>query len=46
MRGRDVIKLLKADGWYEVNQIGSHKQFRHPTKKRRVTCRIRTGTYR
>jgi predicted RNA binding protein YcfA (HicA-like mRNA interferase family) len=24
-------------GWYEVNQVGSHKQFKHPTKKDRVT---------
>ena len=37
MHSRDVIKLLKADGWYEVNQVGSHKQFKHPTKKGRVT---------
>jgi predicted RNA binding protein YcfA (HicA-like mRNA interferase family) len=37
MHSRDVIKLLKADGWYEVNRVGSHKQFRHPTKKGRVT---------
>lgn len=25
------------DGWYEVNQVGSHKQFKHATKKGRVT---------
>ena len=37
MRSRDVIKELKNDGWYEVNQAGSHKQFKHPTKKGRVT---------
>jgi predicted RNA binding protein YcfA (HicA-like mRNA interferase family) len=24
---------VEADGWYEVNQIGSHKQFKDPTKK-------------
>ena len=34
---RDVIRELKRDGWYEVNQVGSHKQFKHPTKKGRVT---------
>jgi predicted RNA binding protein YcfA (HicA-like mRNA interferase family) len=32
-----VIKLLKMDGWHEVNQVGSHKQFKHPKKKGRVT---------
>jgi predicted RNA binding protein YcfA (HicA-like mRNA interferase family) len=37
MHSRDVIRELKNDGWYEVNQVGSHKQFKHPTKKGRVT---------
>ena len=37
MNSREVIKKLRKDGWYEVNQVGSHKQFKHPTKKGRVT---------
>jgi predicted RNA binding protein YcfA (HicA-like mRNA interferase family) len=37
MKSRDVIKKIEADGWYEVGQSGSHKQFRHLTKKGRVT---------
>ena len=37
MNSRDVIKALRKDGWYEVSQVGSHKQFKHPTKKGRVT---------
>jgi predicted RNA binding protein YcfA (HicA-like mRNA interferase family) len=37
MDSRDVIKQLKKDGWYEVNHVGSHKQFKHPTKTGRVT---------
>jgi predicted RNA binding protein YcfA (HicA-like mRNA interferase family) len=37
MNGRDVLKALLRDGWYEVNQVGSHKQFKHPTKNGRVT---------
>lgn len=36
---REVIKMLKADGWYEVNAIGSHHQFKHPTKKGRTTIK-------
>lgn len=36
---REVIKILKADGWYEVNCVGSHHQFKHPTKKGRVTVK-------
>ena len=34
---KEVIDLLKADGWYLVAQRGSHRQFKHPTKKGRVT---------
>ena len=34
---KEVIDLLKADGWYLVAQKGSHRQFKHPTKKGRVT---------
>jgi hypothetical protein len=34
MRSRDVIKLLRADGWYEVNQVGSHKQFQASDEER------------
>lgn len=37
MHSRDLIKQLKKDGWYEVNQVGSHVQFKHPTKMGRVT---------
>ncbi len=28
---REVIQALKADGWFEVNTVGSHHQFKHPT---------------
>jgi len=37
VNSRDLIRELKKDGWYEVNQVGSHKQFKHSTKKGRVT---------
>ena len=36
---REVVKLLKADGWYEVNVVGSHHQFKHPFKKGRTTVK-------
>jgi predicted RNA binding protein YcfA (HicA-like mRNA interferase family) len=36
---REVIQLLRADGWYEVNTEGSHRQFKHPTKKGRTTVK-------
>jgi predicted RNA binding protein YcfA (HicA-like mRNA interferase family) len=34
---RDIIKALKDDGWTQVDKQGSHVQFKHPTKKGRVT---------
>jgi len=34
---REVLDLLRRDGWYQVAQEGSHRQFKHPTKKGRVT---------
>jgi predicted RNA binding protein YcfA (HicA-like mRNA interferase family) len=37
MNSREVTSRLRRDGWYEVNQVGSHKQFKHPTKRSRVT---------
>jgi predicted RNA binding protein YcfA (HicA-like mRNA interferase family) len=37
MNSRDVIRTLQDDGWFEVAHEGSHKQFKHSTKKGRVT---------
>jgi predicted RNA binding protein YcfA (HicA-like mRNA interferase family) len=37
MNSRDVMKVLKEDGWEVVNIRGSHHQFKHPTKTGRVT---------
>ncbi len=37
MHSREVIKRLKADGWFQVAQEGDHLQFRHPNKPGRVT---------
>lgn len=34
---REVMKILKEDGWYEVGCDGDHHQFKHPQKKGRVT---------
>lgn len=36
---REVIKLLLKDGWYEVDVTGSHRQFKHPAKRGRVTVK-------
>ncbi len=34
---KDVIRLIETDGWYQVRQKGSHRQFKHPTKQGTVT---------
>lgn len=34
---REVIGILKKDGWYEVACVGDHHQFKHSIKKGRVT---------
>jgi predicted RNA binding protein YcfA (HicA-like mRNA interferase family) len=33
----EVLRLLIDDGWYLIDQKGSHRQFKHPTKKGKVT---------
>ncbi|WP_212721738.1 MULTISPECIES: type II toxin-antitoxin system HicA family toxin [unclassified Synechocystis] len=30
------MKLLESDGWFLVNTVGSHRQFKHPTKTGKV----------
>lgn len=37
MRVREAIRLIEQDGWLQVAQKGSHRQFKHPSKKGRVT---------
>ena len=34
---REMIKKIEKDGWFEVAVVGSHHQFKHPTKPGRVT---------
>jgi predicted RNA binding protein YcfA (HicA-like mRNA interferase family) len=37
MKIRDIIKLIEDDGWHLVKTRGSHRQYKHPVKKGRVT---------
>jgi predicted RNA binding protein YcfA (HicA-like mRNA interferase family) len=34
---REMIQELNADAWVQVRQRGSHRQFRHSTKRGTVT---------
>ncbi len=33
----EMIRLIERDGWRQVAQRGSHRQFKHPDKPGRVT---------
>lgn len=33
----EILDLLRRDGWVQVAQRGSHRQFVHPIKPGRVT---------
>jgi predicted RNA binding protein YcfA (HicA-like mRNA interferase family) len=43
MKFRDVLKLLREDGWLLVVTHGSHRQFKHPNKRGRVTVAGKPG---
>jgi predicted RNA binding protein YcfA (HicA-like mRNA interferase family) len=50
MKVREILRLLEKDGWYQVHQVGSHRQFKHHKKPGRVTVAgglgadLKTGT--
>ena len=37
MKVRDLIRLLADEGWLLARQKGSHRQFKHPTRRGLVT---------
>ena len=43
MKVREVIKLLKDDGWFAHKTKGSHRHFKHPTKPGKVTVPGKMG---
>ena len=44
MKVREVEKILRNDGWYQLrSKPGSHMQFKHPTKKGKVTVSDHPG---
>ncbi|HEX4124635.1 MAG TPA: type II toxin-antitoxin system HicA family toxin [Tepidisphaeraceae bacterium] len=38
MKVREVIRLIEAEGWRHVRSRGSHRQFKHNTKRGVVTA--------
>ena len=43
MKVRDVLKLVKKDGWYLARTRGSHRQFKHDEKPGLVTIPGKPG---
>ncbi|MGR9106385.1 MAG: type II toxin-antitoxin system HicA family toxin [Gammaproteobacteria bacterium] len=37
MKVKEPIKLIEDDGWLQVRQRGSHRQYNHPEKAGTVT---------
>lgn len=43
MTAKEMLKILKADGWIEKSQRGSHLQLVHPSKTGKVTLPMHSG---
>ncbi|NNF67229.1 MAG: type II toxin-antitoxin system HicA family toxin [Gammaproteobacteria bacterium] len=43
MKVRELLRLLKTDGWILVRTRGSHRQLRHPLKQGTVTVAGKPG---
>jgi predicted RNA binding protein YcfA (HicA-like mRNA interferase family) len=37
MKTRDILRMIQDEGWYQVAQRGSHRQFKHLTRPGKVT---------
>ncbi|MDD4889017.1 MAG: type II toxin-antitoxin system HicA family toxin [Phycisphaerae bacterium] len=37
MKVREAIRLIEADGWFQVKARGGHRQYKHVNKSGRVT---------
>jgi len=43
MRVKELIALIEANGWLQVRQKGSHRQFHHLSKSGTVTVSGKPG---
>lgn len=46
MTVREILKILRKDGWYETTQEGSHISLKHPSKPGKVTVPKHSGDLR
>ena len=40
---RQMEKIIKKDGWYQVKSTGSHRKYKHNIKKGSVTIPFHSG---
>lgn len=43
MRFRELEKIILQDGWFLVKTVGSHYQYKHQSKKGKVTIPKHNG---
>lgn len=43
MKVKELVRILKDDGWQKKEQRGSHLQLIHPVKKGKVTIPVHGG---
>jgi predicted RNA binding protein YcfA (HicA-like mRNA interferase family) len=43
MKSSELLRILKADGWFEVRQTGSHIIMRHAEKLNQVSVPFHAG---
>ncbi len=43
MKIREVVAVIEADGWRQVRQRGSHRQYKHAVKPGLVTIAGKLG---
>lgn len=43
IKPKEMVKLLKSDGWQVKTQSGSHLQMVHPSKTGKVTIPMHSG---
>lgn len=43
MTVREILKILRKDGWYIINQEGYHISLKHPIKPGKVTVPNHNG---
>lgn len=41
--GREILRALERDGWYEVRSRGSHHRLAHPNRPQKVTVAVHAG---